>query len=237
MDEKILEQIEREIAAEREEAEQAKIPVPQISRAPVVFARFAWIVGVLAIDAYTAWIWWIYTTWFYAVVWFMVGSTGLIYWDIAKNRPGNNDEQSDKADEARIVSAVAVILMAFVAGAINLLGLRSSYISVGIEIASLALAGYNLFSWYLYDAMDDERIARNEEARAEARAQHAIIASHRAARMVRKKLKGAHVDESYRKQYGGAYDAARGIPAEGNNGNMPRQQRPSANPIQSSPDK
>lgn len=232
-----LEQIEREIAEEREKAEQAKIPVPQVSRAPVIFARFAWIAGVIGVDAYTAWIWLIYTTWFYAVVWFAVASVGLIYWDIADNRPGNNQKQSAKAKEARVVSAVAVILMAFVAGAINLLGLRSPYISVGIEIASLALAGYHLFSWYTYDAVDDERVARNDEARAEADSDREVRAAHRAGRRVAAKLGRIRIDNVYRQKYGKAYDAARGIPAEGNNGNVPRQQRPSANPTQSSPDK
>lgn len=223
-----LEQIEREIAEEREKAEQAKIPVPQVSRAPVIFARFAWTAGVIGVDAYTAWIWLIYTTWFYAVVWFAVASVGLIYWDIADNRPGNNQKQSAKAKEARVVSAVAVILMAFVAGAINLLGLRSPYISVGIEIASLALAGYHLFSWYTYDAVDDERVARNDEALAEADSAREVRAAHRAGRRVAAKLGRIRIDNLYRKKYGKAYDAARGIS---------EQQRPSANPIQSSPDK
>lgn len=223
-----LEQIEREIAEEREKADQARIPVPQVSYAPVIFARYAWIAGVIGVDAYTAWIWWLYTTWFYAVVWFAVASVGLIYWDIADNRPGNNQKQSAKAKEARIVSAVAVILMALVAGAINLLGLRSPYISVGIEIASLALAGYHLFSWYTYDAVDDERVARNNEALAEADSDRAVREAHRAGRRVAAKLGRIRIDNLYRKKYGKAYDAARGIS---------EQQRPSANPTQSSPDK
>lgn len=202
--------VQEEIEKEREEMEQRRYAPPPPSRWQVTLARWAWGVGTVALDAYTAWIFATMTTPFYGVLWIAIGAGGLIYWDLAANRIGNNDEQDKIAADARIVSVLAIAIMAVIAGALLLSGVRFSWTPVAIEVVAVGLFVYHMVQLYRYYDADDERRAQKEDALAEMRSLREIAAADRAARRVKAKLERVSRDQKYRQQYGGAYDAARG---------------------------
>jgi hypothetical protein len=206
-----MDDVTREIEQEREEIERERNRPPKVSNSQVDRARIVWIGGSILIDGLTAWL--IYTMtgyWYYALIWVVAGAGGLLYSEDLKTRIGNNPEQQEYADRGVKVSAIAVFVMAVLVGGIFVTGYAASWVDAILEAAAVGLFFFHLYQSYQYHNLDDEVIARNEEARAEERNKKREREIHRAARIVERKRKQLSLREKYRKEYGGAFDAALG---------------------------
>lgn len=213
-DEKLTKEIADELEREREEAELSEYTPPTISNAQVNGAKWAWMAIAFAIDAATAYALWLILApyWWYAVLWIVVGAGGLVFSEWLWERIGNNDIQFRIANASKIVSAAAVLFMAFVTGVILVGGVGSALWMEWVAVVMvIGLAGFHGAQAYRYHEKDDDYIAMTLEAKEEAKNQKELRAIHRAGRRVEAKQRVHIRANAYRAKQGAAFDAARGF--------------------------
>ena len=142
------------------------------SKAPMNFARAAWLGVSFALDLVTAWtVWQITSYWYYGVMWFFAGAVPLVMNQMLWERPENNETQSKLATAGIIVSVVTIVGMAIVAGVLYVQGTYKNLTVeawvVGITVVLFAYHGLNAALFYFTD--DDWKI-KNEIAKAKAQA-------------------------------------------------------------------
>ena len=207
---KTNDEIALELAEEEVRVESEKHAPKTPHGRQVTGAKIAWMLGVIAIDAATAYaILQITLYWQYAALWFAAGAGGLLFSDWLREHVGNNDDQKRIAELGINVSLGAVLAMALLAGTVYVLGYsRLPWVEALVTAASVGLFFYHVAQAYRYYIIDDEYIAKRDEARAEAANRRDIARIHRAARKVAAKKQAEAVADKYRKDHGTALDAA-----------------------------
>jgi len=194
------------LAAEREQARP-----PKVNDKPVQMARNVWIYGLTGIDALTAYLIYYLTGYIpYGVIWFLAGAGGLLYSEYLKERVGNNNEQMRIGERGVNISAGLVLAMALLSGGLWVTNIRLEWMNALMELTAVGLFFFHLWQSYQYHSTDDEIVARNEEARREARNKKQIGEAHRAARVVESLKVRDGVEDLYRNDHGAAFDAAYG---------------------------
>lgn len=203
--------IAKEIEEERKRREMNKDKPVKIQMGQVEEARIFWMIGVGLIDVLTAWL--IYSLtgyWYYALIWVVAGAGGLLWSERLKGRIGNNDEQMSLGDRGVKIAAFLVVAMALLIGTYWVLKTFPTWLFPAVEISAVSLFFFHVYQAYRYHSVDDEVVARNEEARLEEENKRRIKEAHRAARLVESRKTERGVKETYRKEHGSALDAAMG---------------------------
>jgi hypothetical protein len=150
-------------ARESESERTAKL---KIDSSMVSVAGYIWQIGVIGVDALTAYLIGAkILAWYYGLAWFLAGALGLIFAENLRSRIGNNDAQDKIGTTGVIVSIVAVIAGAIYAGIINIVGITISA-EIVVMAGVIVLVMYHVGAAYLYYNADDENKSRTEEARA-----------------------------------------------------------------------
>lgn len=204
-------EIADEILKEEEARIMAEFAPKQIQRTQVKAAKFAWMFVAISIDVATAYIFGIATAWFYGVMWFLAGSFGLMFAEWLWERIGNNDEQTRIAALSKNVSAIAVVVMALLAGIAYILGWTHNQILEIIALVS-AVSLFCFHGWqaYQYHEKDDDYIAATMDALADAKNTKEIRNIHRAGLRVKAKKMVRATGAKYEQQHGAAFTAAAG---------------------------
>ena len=197
------------IQKRKNDEEAKKNAPPQISFTEVKMAAWVWQLGVVALDIATAWIVWQITFLFYGIVWILAGAGGLLWSERQRQRVGNNNDQKQIGEWGVNVSLAAIIAMAILSGIAYILG----YSQLGwVEALTLAVAVclffYHIIQARRFHVLDDEYIERNEEARREAEHKRDMREIARSAREVEKESLLEGEEDTARKRYGDAFDAA-----------------------------
>lgn len=212
-DDRLNKEIAEEIEAEKKEAELAEYAPPEISNAQVNAAKYAWMLIVAAVDLATAYAYYevLSPYWWYALLWFVVGGGGLIFSEWLWERVGNNDKQNTLARRSKAVSAIAVFVMALLMGVAVVFNFQHAALITGLAVvSSVGLAFFHAWQAYQYHDVDDERIALNLEAQAEAKNQKEERVIHRAGRRVAAKKRVHILGGKYQAQHGEAFQRETG---------------------------
>lgn len=212
-EQKLNEEIAAEIEAERREVEMSEYIPPVVSNAQVLAAKYAWMVIVSIIDIATAYAFYdkLRPYWWYAVSWALVGAGGLIFSEWLWERVGNNAKQNEIARKSKTVSAIAVFAMALVMGLALVLDFgEAAWLSGFAVVSVVGLMFFHAWQAYQYHDVDDERIALNQEAKAEAVNQKEIRGIHRAGRRVDAKKRVHVLGGKYQSRHGAAFEKAAG---------------------------
>lgn len=151
----------------------AEKPPKAPSKAPMMFARIAWLGVSFSLDIVTAWtVWQITSYWYYGVMWFLAGAVPLVMNQMLWERPENNDTQRNLATVGLVVSVITIVGMAIAAGVLYVQGTYKNVTVeawiVGITVVLFAYHGLNAAFFYFSD--DDWKI-QNQIARAKAEAE------------------------------------------------------------------
>lgn len=149
----------------RERRKKESQPKPKIQRGTVQVASVIWQVGIIALDAGTAYILSEITSWMYAAFWLLAGAGGLLWSENQRTRIGNNAEQTRIGEIGVIVSIAAVLLGAVASGVVYMLGLASNgWVEAISVIVAVGLFFYHVFQARRYVLHDDHTLRKNEEA-------------------------------------------------------------------------
>ena len=204
-------EIAEEIMKEEEARILAEYAPKQIQRTQVKAAKIAWMFVAVCIDIATAYVVYLMTTWWYAVIWLLAAAGGLLFAEWLWERVGNNDEQENISRISKNVSAAAVLIMGLFSGVAYIMGWTNSYVVENIVlIVTLSLFGFHGWQAYQYHEKDDDYIAATEDARAEAKNLKDIRVIHRAGMRVRAKKLVRNTGSKYEKEHGSAFVAAAG---------------------------
>lgn len=207
------EEIANEIMQEEEARIMAEFAPKDIQRGQVKGAKFAWMAVAIGIDLTTAYALYLVFSpyWWYAVLWAIAGAGGLMFAEWLWERVGNNEEQTSIASTSKNVSAIAIVLMAVLAGVAMILGFqRQPWMEVLALISVVGLACFHGWQAYQYHEKDDDYIAATEEARANAENLKEIRKVHRAGLRIAAKKRVHKTGEKYEKEHGVAFTAAAG---------------------------
>lgn len=237
------EEIAEEIMKEEEARIMAEFAPKDIQRSQVNGAKIAWMAVAIGIDVTTAYALFLVFQpfWWYAALWVVAGAGGLMFAEWLWERVGNNDEQTRIASTSKNVSAVAIVVMAVLAGVAMIMGWqRQPWMEVLALISVVGLACFHGWQAYQYHEKDDDYIAATEEARANANNLKEIRKTHRAGLRIAAKKRVHQVGEKYQKEHGAAFTAAAGRSFASeehqkpytvkNNGNRPEPVREIENP-------
>jgi hypothetical protein len=205
--------IEEEIAREEEARALAEFAPPPVSNAQVKGAKVAWMTAAGIIDLTTAYALYFvfFPYWWYAVLWGLVGAGGLIFQEWLWERVGNNKQQTALATKGKNVSAVAIMVMAVIAGIALIMGWQGvKVLEVIAMLAVVGLACFHAWTAYQYHEIDDDYIAVTVESRAEADNQKAVRQIHRAGARVEAKKRVHMIGAKYQEKQGGAFAKAAG---------------------------
>lgn len=213
MSKDLNEEIAAEIESEKREAELSEYAPPEISNAQVDAAKYAWMLIVAAVDLATAYAYYetLYPYWWYALLWFVVGGGGLIFSEWLWERVGNNDKQNALARRSKMVSAISVFVMALLMGVAVVFKFQHTNLITGLAVASsVGLAFFHAWQAYQYHEVDDERIALNLEAQAEAKNKKEERVIHRAGRRIEAKKRVHVLGGKYQERHGAAFEKETG---------------------------
>lgn len=212
-EEQLNQDIAEEIMKEEEARVMAEFAPKKISTTQVKGAKFAWMIVAACIDFATAYAYTVILApyWWYAVLWVLAGAGGLIYAEWLWERVGNNEQQTRIAAASKNVSAIAILVMAMLAGVALVLGWeRTQTLEIVAVISAIGLIGFHGWQSYQYHEVDDDYIAANEESRAYADNIKEIRKVHRAGQRIAAKKMVHRVGEKYEKTHGQAFTAAAG---------------------------
>lgn len=207
----------KEIAEEILRDEEAKIAAQfepkKISKNQVKAAKYTWMGITVVVDAATAYAYTVILDpyWWYGFIWFLVGAGGLIFSEWLWERIGNNDEQRKIASASKNTSAIAVFIMALLAGFALVMGWSGQkWMEVFAMASAIGMSFFHGLQAYRYHEVDDEYISETEDALADANSQKEIRNYHRAGMRVKAKKAVRNIGSQYRSQHGAAFDAALG---------------------------
>lgn len=203
-------EIAEQILADKKQTERAQTAPRKVESHQVKMAKHVWMIGAVVIDVVTAVLVWKITGWLpYGVFWFLAGAVGLIWSDYLRDRIGNNATQTSIGERGVVVSGLAILVMALLAGVCYVLGFtRLVWVEALTVVATVGLVLYHVFMAYIYYNADDAIKEENREALLNAAAEKQILEIHRAARIVAaKKARLAQLHE-YEGEHGAAMNAA-----------------------------
>lgn len=212
-EENLNKEIAEEIMKEEEARIMAEFAPKDIQRGQVKGAKAAWMAVAIGIDVTTAYALYLVFSpfWWYAVLWIVAGAGGLVFAEWLWERIGNNDEQTRLASTSKNVSAVAIVVMAILAGVALVMGWqRQAWMEIIAMISVVGLACFHAWQAYQYHEKDDDYIAATEEARANAENMKEIRKVHRAGLRIAAKKRVHKVGEKYQREHGQAFTAAAG---------------------------
>ena len=206
-----MNEIEKRVAENKKKREEAKNPPPQIEKGQVKVSKWVWMACAVVIDLITGYAVATITTDWYGGLWIAAGAGGLIYAEWLRERVGNNTDQRKISELGVGVSAVSVLLMAGLAGSMYVLGMtKLAWVEVVVLLSTIGLFCYHAFQSYRYHVKDDDYLARSEEAREIEVHERNLRELDRAAREVEHAKLEEYTKAGYRREHGGAFDAALG---------------------------
>lgn len=203
-------EIAKELETEKEALLMAEFAPKPIQKGQVKAAKIAWMGTMAGIDFATVYAYIVILSpyWWYGILWLFAGAGGLIFAEWLWERIGNNEEQTRIANNSKVVSAIAVLVMALFSGIVLVMGWqREQWIEITALVSSIGLVCFHAWQAYKYHETDDDYIAVTMDARADAKNQKEIKGIHRAGRRVAAKKAGYGVGAKYQEQHGSAFVA------------------------------
>ncbi len=188
-----------------------KSKAKKVGKAQLIGSKIAWIGGAIVFDAVTSYLIYLITAFVpYGLMWLIGGGGGLAFAEWLWERVGNNHEQRQLAELSKIVSAIAIAVMALIVGVSYALRNSSKFIEIAVIVSTLCLFLFHIFQAYKYHSIDDDYIEATAEARAEEAHQRELKNISRAAREVAKAKEQTDLIGAKRTEHGAAFDVAYG---------------------------